>query len=68
MIVIYKKVSKREIRKDAKESIPKIEKWFSDNPEKAICNVGLWYSRDRVVRRGHVEEDVNKWRDEALAE
>jgi len=58
MIIIYKKVSKKQIAKDVKETTPKLEQWFVDNPKRRICRATLWYGRMVGIRRGHVPEDV----------
>jgi len=59
MIVIYKKISAKQIRKEAAKGIVGIEEWFQKNPKRKICNVCMWYGQALKVRRGHVAEDVN---------
>ena len=67
MIVIYKDVTDKEIRKDAKTSIPKVEAWFEANPKRKSCNTQVWYGEMITIRRGHVEEDVMGAMRKALA-
>lgn len=67
MIVVYKRASNREIRSEAKKSIPQIEKWFADHPERKDCNTSVWYGKMVLIRRDHVKEDMDKAMNEALA-
>lgn len=66
MIVLYTPIPNEKIRKDAEETITKIHSWFEVNPKRDTCNAKLWYGQMIIVRRGHIEEDINKARDVAL--
>jgi len=65
-IVIYQRTPAKQIRKEAKESIQKIEDWFKDNPKRRVCHAQTWYDRMTKVRRKHVTEDVNAAVEEAI--
>lgn len=60
MIVIYKTLSKSVILKEAKETVPQIEKWFVDNPKRKVCHAQFWYGKMADVRRGHVKDDIDR--------
>lgn len=58
MIVIYEKMSRKEIDKAAKEAIKGITKFFEDNPKRRICKAELFYGQVVKVRKNHIKEDV----------
>jgi hypothetical protein len=66
-IFIRVRVPDDQIKKEAEDAIPKIEKFFDDHPRRLTCVVQLWYDQMAKVRRGQVKEDVERYRDEALA-
>lgn len=66
MLVVYKTIPAKEIRKDAREAIEKVNAWFASN-KKRICRAQLWYGKVVDVRRGHVEEDINTAAKAAIA-
>ena len=44
MIMIYQKIDKKTIQKDAKKLLKDIEKFFIDNPKRRVCRVEVWYN------------------------
>jgi hypothetical protein len=59
MIVVYQKMSEQNLRKSAKETIPKIEEWFQKNPKRRVCKVELWYGEVASIKRKTVAEQIN---------
>lgn len=51
MIVIYSKLSPKEIKKIANKLIKDLPKWFENNPKRKICRVQLWYDKVINVRK-----------------
>ena len=68
MLVVYKKMAKAEIRRLVTETLPRLEKWFADNPKRRICNVEFVYGKMIKVRSGHVKEDLKAALDEVERE
>lgn len=64
MIVVYSKMTKKQLKKIVEDSIKKIGEWFKSNPKRKICKVEWVYSEEKKVRRNHVEEDIKKLADE----
>jgi len=60
MIIVYNKISDKEIDKDAKRSVKDISKWFSSNPERKTCKTEFWYGKVATVRKSHIEADILK--------
>lgn len=58
MIVIYNKLTKKELKASAKETIAKVNEWFNNNPRRKVCKAELWYGKVHKIRRDHVEEDI----------
>lgn len=65
-ILLQMRVSDEQILRETKESIPKIEKWFEDNPDRDTCNVQLWYDTRVAITRGHVAEELNNLAQQAM--
>lgn len=59
MIAIYKKISKKELDKIYNDIVPKITKWFEDNPKRRICNSQWVYGEYFKIRRKHIKEDID---------
>ena len=59
MIIVYHKMSKKGLRKSAKETIPQIEEWFQKNPKRRVCKVELWYGRHASIKRKDVAAQIN---------
>jgi hypothetical protein len=57
--VAYQKMSQKNLRKTAKESIDGITKWFGKNPKRRVCKASLWYGITCKVKRGTVKEQVD---------
>jgi hypothetical protein len=67
MIILYNKVSEKTIREEAKDTIERITEWFQAYPRRRVCRAELWYGKMVSVRKKHVEEDINKAAEEAIA-
>lgn len=52
MILIYKTITPEAIRKEATETIPKLVKWFKDNPARNDCFMKVWYGQFLELKRG----------------
>lgn len=66
MLLIYKSIPAKTIRKDAREAIPKIKAWFKANPDRKECNAELWYGKQLKIKADTVEEQVNAAAAEAI--
>ncbi len=66
MIVVYQKITDTEIRRDARNAVRQINKWFKQNPNRTDCKTEVWYGKMVVVRRGHVSEDIRAAADAAI--
>lgn len=66
MIALYKTVPEKTIRKEVKESIPKIEEWFKLNPKRKVCRTSLWYGKIISIRRKTIAQQLNAAADEAI--
>jgi Zn finger protein HypA/HybF involved in hydrogenase expression len=59
MIIVYNKMSKKELHESAKETIPQIEEWFQKNPKRRVCKVELWFGEMISIKRKTVAEQIN---------
>jgi hypothetical protein len=59
MLVLYTKLTKKELEESAKQAIVQVTQWFESNPKRKVCKAKLWYGKTVKIRRGHVAEDVN---------
>jgi hypothetical protein len=58
MLIVYTRLTKKELKASVKKTILDIEDWFKNSPKRKTCNVELWYGNVQKIRRGHVKEDV----------
>lgn len=65
-IIIYKKLSDRVIKSEAKKALPQIKKWFENNPKRKDCNAEFFYGKMVTIRRTNIDEDFKKAVNEAL--
>jgi hypothetical protein len=65
-IVIYKRISAKQIRSDAKEAKELIAKFFKDNPDRKECNAKVWYGEMITVHPDTIEADINAAMNKAL--
>lgn len=66
MIVIYKRLSEKTLRKEAKDVIKKLQIWFDENPKRRVCRTELWYGRFVSLKRNTFKEQVEKSVEKAL--
>jgi hypothetical protein len=66
MLVVYHKIPEAQIREEAESCIAKVNTFFAKRPKRRVCRAEFWYGKVRSIRRGHVVEDVNAARDEAI--
>lgn len=59
MIVIYEKLTKKELKESKDGAIARITEWFEKNPKRRVCDAQLWYGQRHKIRRGHVADDIN---------
>lgn len=56
---LYKRLSARTIRKDAKDMLAQCQEFFKNNPRRRVAYVGVWYGKTVKVRKNHIKEDVD---------
>jgi len=59
MIVIYPKPTKKELKREAKNAIEKIEQFFQTHPTRKTCRVKLWYDKVVTFHRGQVKKEMD---------
>ena len=67
MFVLYKRMSKKDLRKCSGEAIRNINKWFKNNPSRKDCKAELWYGRRITIPRGKTKEKVTEFLNECLS-
>ena len=65
---VYKRMTKMEYKKAAKEALDGIKKWFDDNPKRRVCHAGLWQGIQCTVTRKNLVEVITGHLDKALQE
>ena len=68
MILIYKTIPAKTLRKKAKEAIALITAWFKKNPDRTNCNAELFYGRRLDIKPGTVKQQIDKFVKELIAE
>ena len=68
MILVYKTIPAKTLRKEAKAAIAQIEAWFSANPTKTNCNAELFYGRRLDIKPNTVKQQVDDFIKELIAE
>lgn len=58
--VLYKTIPNSTIKREGEKAVAGIEKWFADNPKRRVCNAEVWYGKRAKIRKGHVQEDMDK--------
>lgn len=66
MIMLCKRLSKKQLVKAAAKAIKQLYKWFEKNPKRKSCSAELWYGDVVKVRRDYIVEDVNKAAEKAM--
>lgn len=64
--IVYKRMSKSEYKKAAKEALDGIKKWFDDNPKRRVCRAELWHGIQCTVTRKNLIETITGHLDKAL--
>jgi len=64
--IVYKRMTKSEYKKAAKEALDGIKKWFDDNPKRRVCNAGLWHGIQCKVTRKNLVEVITGHLEKAL--
>jgi hypothetical protein len=67
MLIIYPKVSKAKIGKEAAQAISKVRKWFASHPEREDCVIQAWYGEVVRVTREDFEAKIGEAADKARA-
>lgn len=67
MIAIYKRLSEKQIRKECKSTIKKLEKWFIDNPNRRVCHAQLWYGRPISIKKTTIKSQVEDAAENAIS-
>lgn len=60
MIIVYKPIPEKILISEAKKTIPKLNKWFKDNPDRKDCNAETWYGKMFKFTRGNVKEEMSR--------
>jgi len=68
MILVYEKIPARTMRKEAKEGILQIAKWFAINPKKKTCMAQLFYGRMLKIKPDTIAEQVNELVEQLIQE
>jgi DNA-binding SARP family transcriptional activator len=66
MIVLYKRLSEKTLRKEAKDVIKKLQSWFDENPKRRICRTELWYGKYVTLNRNTFKQQIEKIIKESL--
>jgi len=66
MIVLYKRLSEKTLRKEAKDVIKKLQSWFDENPKRRICRTELWYGKYVALNRNTFKQQIEKIIKESL--
>ena len=61
MILVYKRLSKKQLLKEAKETINQINEWFEKNPTRKVCKAELWYGKIYTIKRNTVADRINEY-------
>lgn len=59
MLVVYPRMSEKELRDSAAEVIPQIEAFFTKNPKRRVCRSELWYGKTYSIKKKDVTEQIN---------
>lgn len=59
MFIVYSKLSREELEKQAVTLKADLTKWFEANPKRRVCNAQVWYGKRVKIRKGKVSEDVD---------
>jgi hypothetical protein len=57
-LIMYKKMTPRELRSEAKGLVGQLQGWFRKNPRRQNCLAGLWYGREHTFKRRDLKAQV----------
>jgi hypothetical protein len=57
--ILYKRVPKAQILKDAKKAKVDIAAWFKNNPKRKVCNAEFWYGKRVKIKPNSIDADVD---------
>ena len=66
--IAYMTLSDKDLKRNAKDAIRDINKWFEDNPKRKDCNAELWYGKRILIPKGKVKVMVEKFLKESLTD
>lgn len=58
MIALHKRLTEKQIRKDAKDLILQLQEFFVKNPRRRTATTSVWYGAIVKIRKKHIEKDV----------
>jgi hypothetical protein len=64
--VVYTRIPKEEIEKQANELPNKINNWFKNNPKRRVCKAELWYGERYKFTRKNISEVIEQAKKDAL--
>lgn len=60
MILVYDRLTEKQLKKDASEVVKNLTKWFKDNPKRKVCRAELWYGKMHSIKRKNIKGQINK--------
>ena len=45
MILVYNRLTKKELDESVEQTVQQIKEWFEKNPKRRVCNAELWYGK-----------------------
>lgn len=58
-IMVYKKIPREVMEKEAVTLKADLTKWFAANPKRRVCNAQVWYGRAVKIRKNTISADVD---------
>jgi hypothetical protein len=68
MLIVYKRIPAKTLRKEAKDAIAQVEAWFKSNPTRTNCNAELFYGRMLDLKPATVKQQIDELVKELIAE
>lgn len=60
MIILYNRLSKKQIDKIYRKSLVDVSTWFEQNPKRKVCNMEWVYGKVCKIRKKYIKEDITK--------
>lgn len=60
MILIYDRLTEKQLKKAASEVVKNLTKWFKDNPKRKMCRAELWYGKMYSIKRKNIKGQINE--------